>query len=144
MKLTWYYYFSWWIFIWFILFKLNIIKYSPYLVYLLAVTYIIFKISTEALYFIFYDNRPLKNYDVIIGWLVIVFIIDILPFFYLKKQTDKNTIIFTLGVILVYLLYMRYLGINIFELYLIIIQRKLSDRYTLDTFIKEIFSLKNN
>ena len=82
MLITWYYYFSWWIFIWFILFKLNIIKYSPYMVYLLAISYIICKITIESIYFIFIDKEKIKNYSVILAWLILVTIIDIIPFFY--------------------------------------------------------------
>jgi hypothetical protein len=141
MLITWYYYFSWWIFIWFILFKLNIIKYSPYMVYLLAISYIICKITIESIYFIFIDKEKIKNYSVILAWLILVTIIDIIPFFYLKKQTNIESIIFSLILVLIYLLYMKSIKVNVIDLYFSLFYRKLSDKYTLKTIFENIFNI---
>ena len=141
MLITWYYYFSWWIFIWFILFKLNIIKYSPYMVYLLAISYIICKITIESIYFIFIDKEKIKNYSVILAWLILVTIIDIIPFFYLKKQTNIESIIFSLILVLIYLLYMKSIKVNVIALYFSLFYRKLSDKYTLKTIFENIFNI---
>ena len=42
--IIWYTFFSWWIFIWFILFKLGLIIYSPFMIYVIVFLYVTLKI----------------------------------------------------------------------------------------------------
>ena len=140
MYLSWYYYFSYWIFIWFILYQLEIIKYSPYLVYCVIFIYIIIKISIELLHYIFINKHKIKNYDTLFGILLLIIIIDIVPLLYLKKQIDKQSTIFTLILTITYILFMMSQNINIIELYTNIIYIKISNKYTLKKLMYYIFN----
>jgi len=141
MILTWYTYFSWWIFIWFILFKLNLIKFSPYLIYLFTVVFIGLKFIRDIVYYLFYDEKKIKNYNLILIWVLLVITIDIIPFFYLQPTYNIESIIFTLLLLLLYCLCMEIWGINIINHYLLINYRDLSDNYTdANHFLKSVFN----
>ena len=107
----------------------------------MAISYIICKITIESIYFIFIDKEKIKNYSVILAWLILVTIIDIIPFFYLKKQTNIESIIFSLILVLIYLLYMKSIKVNVIDLYFSLFYRKLSDKYTLKTIFENIFNI---
>ena len=139
MNLTWYYYFSYWNFIWFLLFKMGLIKYSPYFVYVLTVTFIMLKFFRDIFYFNFKDEKEIKNKEIILAWFLLILILDIIPFFYLDKQLDKESIYFTVLLALIYVTFMNKSNINVIDHYAVINYRELSDKYDLKTFIKEIF-----
>ena len=139
MNLTWYYYFSYWNFIWFLLFKMGLIKYSPYFVYVLAVTFIMLKFFRDIFYFNFKDEKEIKNKEIILAWFLLILILDIIPFFYLDKQLDKESIYFTVLLALIYVTFMNKSNINVIDHYAVVNYRELSDNYDLKTFIKEIF-----
>lgn len=141
MNLTWYTYFSWWIFIWFIIFKTGFTNLSPYFIYLFVVIFILLKFLRDVVYFLFIDKKKVKNYDLILGWFFLVLSIDIIPFFFLEKQLDKNSIFFTFLLGLVYCLFMEKQKINIIKHYTILNYRELSDRHTLKSFFKDVFLL---
>ena len=141
MELTWYTYFSWWIFIWFLVFKMGLTKLSPYLIYCGVVIFIVLKLSRDIVYYTFYDKKKIKNYDLIIVWIVFILLLDIMPFFYLKKQIDKESIFFTLFLGLTYCLMMNIWKINILNHYAVINYRKISDKFTTKSFFKKIFHL---
>ena len=128
--LRWYYFVSYWIFIWFILFKLNLIKYSPYLIYLCIVIYITIKLS------IFFFNYKIKkkfkiqNKNVLYLLLFLILVIDITPFFLLKKEINNESTIFTLILIAIYLFTMIQLDVDIYKLYIKLNCKKLLDDYT--------------
>lgn len=140
MYLSWYYYLSYWIFIWFILYQLEIIKYSPYLAYRVIFIYIIIKISIELLDYMFINKQKIKNYSTLFGILLLIIIIDIVPLLYLKKQIDKQSTIFTLILTINYILFMISQNINIIELYTNIIYIKISNKYTLKKLMYYIFN----
>ena len=139
MKLSWYYYFSYWIFIWFLTFKMGLIKYSPYFVYVLTVTFIMLKFFRDIFYFNFKDKKGIKNKDLILAWFLLVLILDIIPFFFLDKQLDKESIYFTVLLALVYVIFMNKSNINVIDHYVVVNYRELSDKYDLKTFLKNIF-----
>ena len=140
MILTWYYYFSYWIFIWFLLFKLGFIPYSPYLIYLLTITFIIIK-GIRDIWLDNKNNEEIKNKDQFILWILLTLIVDIIPFFYLKPKIDNESILFTLVLISIYLIFMDNSGINVYNHYKVVNYRELSTKYDLKTFIKQIFCL---
>jgi hypothetical protein len=139
MSLYWYYYLSWWFFIWFILYQLKIIPYSPYLAYIFVFTYIIIKLTTEFIHYTSIDKKEIKNYDTLFAWLLIVFIIDIMPFLYLEKEINTESTIFTIIVLSVYTLFMKSMNVDIMRLYTTVSYRKLTDKYSLVSLIKCIF-----
>jgi hypothetical protein len=141
MELTWYTYFSWWIFIWFLVFKMGLTKLSPYLIYCGVVIFIILKLTRDIVHLTFYDEKKIKNYDLIIVWIVFILLLDIMPFFYLKKQIDKESIFFTLFLGLTYCLMMNIWKINILNHYAVINYREISDKFTTKNFFKKIFQL---
>ena len=139
MKLTWYYYFSYWIFIWFLTFKMGLIKYSPYFVYVLTITFIMLKFFRDIFYFNFKDKKEIKNKDLILAWFLLALILDIIPFFFLDKQLDKESIYFTVLLALVYVIFMNKSNINVIDHYAVVNYRELSDKYDLKTFLKNFF-----
>lgn len=139
MELAWYTYFSWWVFIWFLIFKMNLTDLSPYLVYLGVVTFIFFKFSRDIIYFTYYDEDKVKNFDLILAWVLFVLVLDIIPFFYLEKQIDVESIFFTLFLGLAYCMMMNIWKINIKDHYAVINYRELSDKYTTKSFFKAVF-----
>ena len=141
MELTWYTYFSWWIFIWFLVFKMGLTKLSPYLIYCGVVIFIVLKLTRDIVHYTFYDEKKIKNYDLIIVWIVFILLLDIMPFFYLKKQIDKESIFFTLFLGLTYCLMMNIWKINILNHYAVINYREISDKFTTKSFFKKIFQL---
>ena len=64
-----------------------------------------------------------------------------MPFFYLKKQIDKESIFFTLFLGLTYCLMMNIWKINILNHYAVINYREISDKFTTKSFFKKIFQL---
>ena len=114
---AWYYYFSYWAVAFFIFYKSNLITYSPYLLYLCIVIFI----ALEMIYLIFYqiyyrltepDNiniiRGKDSWSIVGAWLILVFFIDLLPYFFLKPKIDKHSILFTLILGIVYLMFLKY------------------------------------
>lgn len=142
MNLTWYLYFSWWIFIWFILFKLNFITYSPYLIYRFVLLYIIYKSIEQSIVFIKNDQKiDYSSLKTSYLWIIIAFLLDVLPIFFLKKNITIESIYFTLGLSIIYILMMIYLGIDVIKHYNQIDFIKLSENYTPKQIIKEMLLL---
>ena len=139
MELTWYYYLSYWSFIWFVLFKLGFINYSPYLMYLFTFIFIITKAIRDIIYFI-NDKKKIKNIDLILAWIFLILLLDIIPLFYLERRIDKESILFTVCLILIYLIFMNKSGINVIDHYSVVNYRELTENYNLKTFFKKIFN----
>jgi hypothetical protein len=137
MELTWYYYLSYWSFIWFVLFKLGFINYSPYLMYLFTFIFIITKAIRDIIYFI-NDKEKIKNFDLILAWIFLILLLDIIPFFYLERRIDKESILFTVCLILTYLIFMNRSGINVIDHYRVVNYRELTQNNDLKTFFKKI------
>ena len=141
MELAWYTYFSWWVFIWFLLFKMDITRLSPYLMYCGILGFIFLKIVRDIVYFTFYDKKKVKKYDMICTWILYVLLIDIIPFFCLDRQIDKESIFFTLFLALAYCLVMNIWKLDVIEHYKVINYKVISDKYTPSSFFKEVFVL---
>ena len=139
MELTWYTYFSWWIFIWFLIFQMGLTNLSPYFIYFCVVIFILLKLFRDIIYFSFIDKKKVKNWDIIGGWFILILIIDLLPILFLERQLDKNSIFFTFLLGLLYCLCMQKWKINIINHYLVLNYRELSDRYNLGQFVEEVF-----
>ena len=144
MELAWYTYFSWWVFIWFIIFKLGFTKLSPYLIYVFIVVFILFKFLRDLIYITFYDEKEIKNYESILIWVLNVIILDLIPPFYLERQIDSESIFFTLLLALVYCSLMNKWNYNIIKHYTIMNYREISDRFTTKSFIEGVLKVNFN
>ena len=110
-------------FIWFLLYKLNIIKYSPSFSYIFAIIFI----SIQILYFIYsliFTNKPKSNKYSSINFLRILtklflaIILDIIPFIILYPFTlDYKTFIINLSVLCIYFIFIIYKKLNIINIY---------------------------
>ena len=114
--LKWYTFFSWWIFIWFFLFKLNIISFSPFLMYIFVIIYITISIL-ENLFNLTIKDLFNKNFNAVIFWLIIIILIDICPIFFLKPIINLESTSFTILLSIVYISMMNCLNINIINHY---------------------------
>jgi len=140
MNVTWYYFLSWWIFLWFILFKLNFIPYSPFLIYVAVIIYIILKIIHH-LCILKKEDYKHKNFNSVVIWMLIAIIIDIVPIFFLKHVVNVETIIFTLCIISLYITFMSYHQINVIKHYVDLDMKKLMNNYDSKKLLKDIFNL---
>ena len=102
LVLKWYTFFSWWIFIWFILFKLKIISFSPFLMYVFVLIYITISIL-ENLFNLTKKDLFNKNFNAVIFWLIIIILIDICPIFFLKPIINLESTSFTILLSIVYI-----------------------------------------
>ena len=114
--LKWYTFFSWWIFIWFILFKLKIISFSPFLMYIFVVIFVTTKFI-QNLFNLRIKDLFHKNFNAVVYWVIITIIIDIVPIFYLKPIINLESLSFTILLTIVYVAMMNYLNINIVNHY---------------------------
>ena len=116
--MLWYYYFSWWIFIWFLLYKMKVIKYSPFLIYLFAFIFVSIKLLIN-IYRYFTKNYTLSfnNVKVLLLLFFIIFVIDFLPFIVLKKDVNTESTIFTLVLLILYLMFVQYNNKSVIDIY---------------------------
>ena len=140
MNVTWYYFLSWWIFLWFILFKLNFIPYSPFLIYVAVIIYIVIKII-QHLCILKKEDYKHKNFNSAVIWILIAIIIDIVPIFFLKPVVNVKTIIFTLCVISLYITFMSYHQINVIKHYVDLDMKKLMNNYDSKKLLRDIFTI---
>ena len=79
------------------------------------------------------------SFFLVLTWFLLSFIVDIIPFFYLDKQLDKESIYFTVLLALIYVTFMNKSNINVIDHYAVVNYRELSDKYDLKTFLKNFF-----
>jgi hypothetical protein len=106
-----------------------------------VVVFILLKLLRDIIYFSFYEKKKLQNYDLLAVWFATILLLDIIPFFYLERQVDKESIFFTLFLGLTYCLMMNIWKINIINHYTVMNYREISDRYTPESFFKGIFKI---
>lgn len=112
----WVKYFSCWIFIWFIMYKLQIIKYSPILIYYLIIPYIIYSFIHK-LYYVFNYPEIKVNIKICIINILCILILDLLPIFFLEKKITIETVIASVIIIVTYILFMYYkFNYNIYDI----------------------------
>jgi hypothetical protein len=101
-------FYSTWLFIWFILFKLNIVKYNP------LISIIIAFIFFSTLLFL-YRKKLSKN--VILLCIIQIFIIKLMPIFYLYKYTNKINFKVEIFGLIIYNLYLYLNHTNFINVY---------------------------
>lgn len=115
MDLKFYNFFSYWMIIWFVLFKINIIHYSPYLIYLGVAYFITIKAIHELIVLIKKNTRVYKK--LLISYLILIFIIDIIPVYFLEPDYSNSSVIFTLTLLLIYFVFMELQNKNVINQY---------------------------
>lgn len=102
--------FSYWIFTWFILYYLNIVKYNPLFFLILALFSNLFII----IHFLYH-----KNYHKGLLFILVIFFIKILPIFLIRKhKITKEDIYFSIILFELYLVYIHCIyDYNFYNLY---------------------------
>lgn len=127
----WFVYLSFWYFVWFVLFMLNIIKQPPSIwFYILPIIYVILK-------FIDVINKKqfkeIENKKVFVIQLIILIIIDIIPLFYYKRLLPY-----------MFNIYNIILNIILIGVYLIFIKKRFrNDKNLVEIFYKIYFEYNN-
>ena len=111
------YIFSYWIFLWFILYLLKIVPYNPKLIIILGIIEILF-----ALIYLIVKNTSLRK---ITKFFIINIIIKIIPLLLIYKDPlMKKDIYATIILVLIYLIWMYINNVNVIKVY-----KKLSNYY---------------
>ena len=117
----WYFYLTYWAVIFFLLHIFHIIPLSPYFLYLCIIIFIALEIIYMSWYQIYYritdPSNPniiktKKSWELFLAWLILVLLLDIIPFFMLEPKFDLGSILFTGIIVLVFLLFCRSSGVT--------------------------------
>jgi len=105
--------FSNWIFVWYLLFMVGLIKANPYL--LLIIAYVV---SLKLLHYLYKNNINLYN---LIKFNYVKFFSKIIPLLSLcilnLNKIDYYDVYFTLGFVISYLIFMRFMGLSFYDFY---------------------------
>ena len=139
-KLQWYYYFSWWIFIWFLLFKSNLTNISPYPIYLLIFIFVIIKLVKDSLWLsLNKEKQPIKYKDTFIVYLLILLVVDILPFLLLRYSFTKKSLLVTFLLSIMYIIFIILSNKNLVTLYSRTSLQNLGTKYSVNSLLWNIF-----
>ena len=139
-KLQWYYYFSWWIFIWFLLFKSNLTNISPYPIYLLIFIFVIIKLVKDSLWLsLNKEKQPIKYKDTFIVYLLILLVVDILPFLLLRYSFTKKSLLVTFLLSIMYIIFIILSNKNLATLYSRTSLQNLGTKYSVNSLLWNIF-----
>uniref|UniRef100_A0A6C0ET52 Uncharacterized protein n=1 Tax=viral metagenome TaxID=1070528 RepID=A0A6C0ET52_9ZZZZ len=101
--------FSYWLFLWYVLYLLNIIKYSPKIWFIIALFYIV--IATIYIY------KKVNN-SFILLFLCIAFFVKVVPLYTIRKDKyNLNDFLFGILLIFIYLVWITYRKMNIIKIY---------------------------
>lgn len=139
-NLQWYYYFSWWVFIWFLLFKSNLTKISPYPIYILIFIFVIIKLVKDLIVLSLKKKQlPIKYKNTLIVYLLILLVVDILPFLLLKSNITRDSVIVTFLLILMYIIFIVLSNKNLIKLYGRTSLHNLGSNYSVKSLLWNIF-----
>ena len=139
MKLNWYYFFSYWVFIWFILFKLGLLNSSPYFLYLIVFTFIVSREIIKRLVDRKKGRKVYKYNESVFTWYVLMIIVDIIPFLLLEKDISKNSLLTSFFLVIGYLIFNSLNNINLLDQYIYFDVQYVGDNLSLKNFLKAIF-----
>ena len=135
LQIKWHHKFSYWIFIWFILYKIKIVSYSPSFAYIFSIIMIICFIIIISIKSIANKTTKINKTIVFIRILILCFI-DIIPLILLYPfRLNYKTLIVNIIVLLLYLIYMNQSIIDTFNMY-IIYNSNYINKMTLNQYIK--------
>lgn len=117
-SIVWYIYFSWWLFAWFVLFKLGFIQYNPFLFYVIAVSYITIRYLIQGVLSLMGKNvYPNVRTDSLLTIGAVAMFVDVLPILYLQPHVSIQSTLFGVLVMFVYLLTMSFFGHPVVQQY---------------------------
>ena len=117
-SIVWYIYLSWWLFAWFVMFKLGLIHYNPFLFYVITVSYITIRYLIEGVLNIMGKNvYPSVRTDSLLTIGAVALCVDVLPIFYLRPHVSIQSTLFGVFLIFVYLLTMWSFDLPVFQQY---------------------------
>jgi hypothetical protein len=110
-------FFSYWIFLWFILYLLKVTSYNPKFIFSLCVLIISIVIICTSIYLQCYELDKQKKYN-LIRFEIVTLIIKSMPFFYLiNTQITQGDIDVSIVVIIIYLIWLYINNTNVFDTY---------------------------
>jgi len=119
MKITFDILFSNWVFIWFLLFCFGLIKYNPFFIFIL-----LFIMCNSWILYAYYTNK-LNNYN-LNKILILNFLFKIMPILILiltkNYKINNDDIIFTIVLVLIYLVYLHINNLNVIDVYRIVLE----------------------
>lgn len=108
------YLFSYWIFIWCILYGIGILSFNPY--YILVGANIFILITLIYVLLLFKNSK--QHYVNILIFFCINFVMKFLPMIYFSNfEKSINDVVFGLILFLIYLIFINYSGYNLFDIY---------------------------
>jgi hypothetical protein len=114
-KIRWYHKFSYWMFIWFILYKIGIISYQPSFIYILSIIIIIYYIIVLSIH---YKTKSVNKLVLFIRFIILL-CIDLIPLILLYPyKFDYKTLILNVIFLIIYLIYMNQPIMDTFNMYL--------------------------
>lgn len=138
--LSWYYYFSWWIFIWFLLFKSKLTKISPYPIYLLIFIFVIIKLIKDSLVLLLNKKeQKIKYKNTLIVYLLILLVVDILPFLLLRYSITNKSLLVTFILTLMYIIFIILSNKNLVTLYNRTSLQNLGTKYSVKYLVWNMF-----
>lgn len=126
--------FSYWIFIWFILYYLGLTKYNPLLILIVAYIFTLF----ELIYLI---KNNISKYN-FIKFFIINIIIKLIPILLIIKfplRLNINDIYISIYLILIYFIIMIILNKNPYDYYKMLINTYINDNNQYKTFISKFY-----
>ena len=110
-------FFSYWIFLWFILYLLNITSYNPKFIFSVCLLLMSIIGICTSIYLQCYDLDEQKKYN-LIRFEIITIIVKSTPFFYLlNTQITQGDIDVSIGVTIFYLMWLYINNTNVFDTY---------------------------
>jgi len=92
------YFFSYWVFVWYLLYILKVLHYSPKLALTIALLENLIKLGAM----VYFQNKL----STIVFFCTMIFFLKVLPLWTLRRLTYKHQIHTTLGLFMVYLFYL--------------------------------------
>lgn len=136
MKITFDILFSNWIFIWFLLFCIGLIKYNPFFVFV-----IVFCICNSWIFYAYYTNK-LNNYN-LYKILILNFLFKIMPIVILILTKNNNIrnkdLIFTIILVLIYLVYLHIKNLDVVDVYNIVLEGIINDNEQTKGYINKLY-----
>ena len=139
-NLQWYYYFSWWVFIWFLLFKSTLTKISPYPIYLVIFIFVIIKLIKDSLVLLLNKKKQqIKYKNTLIVYLSILLVVDILPFLLLRYSITNKSLLVTFILTLMYIIFIILSNKNLVTLYSRTSLQNLGTKYSVKSLVWNMF-----
>lgn len=135
MKLTLDIIFSNWIFLWFLLFCFGLIKYNPLFIFV-----IIFIICNSIIIYIYYTNK-LDNYN-LLKLIILNFLFKFIPIIILisiNYNIYNNDLLFTIFLILIYLVYIQINNLNVIDIYYTLLKGAYTNDENLKGFMSKLY-----